>query len=173
MVRSAAFGLGALSAAVVLTWESDSALRLLVALDAITFGVAALLLAAFVNSEQPDHDAATAVGPLTVMRDRSYLVLIASVCLVGLAADFALIGMPIFVLDVLDGPAWLPGALLASGLLLSSVYGVKVVDLLRDHRRTRSLQAGAWMFGVGGCSPWRWCGCLPVGWCRTPSPPGW
>ncbi|MEJ7705945.1 MAG: hypothetical protein WKF82_00960 [Nocardioidaceae bacterium] len=146
MVRSAAFGLGTLGAALTLTWDSDSALRWLVGFDAMTFVVAALLLAGFVDTEHVDQHAGTAVGPLTVLRDRRYLALMASACLVGLAVDFALVGTPFFVLDVLDGPAWLPGALLASGTLLSSVYGVRVVDSLRGYRRTRSLQAGAWIF---------------------------
>ncbi len=146
MVRSAAFGLGALSAALTLTWESDTALRWLVGLDAMTFVVAAVLLAGFVVTEHVDNHAATVAGPLIVLRDRPYLALIASACLVGLAVDFALVGTPFFILAVLDGPAWLPGALLASGTVLSSVYGVRVVDALRGYRRTRSLQAGAWIF---------------------------
>ncbi len=150
MVRSAAFGLGNLVAAVILTRDSVTALRWLVGLDAMTFLVAALLLSAFVVTEPVDHDAAPAVGPLTVLRDRNYLALIFSACLVGLAVDFALVGTPYFIVAVLDGPTWLPGALLATGTLLSSVYGVKVVDRLRGYRRTRSLQAGAWIYVAWG-----------------------
>ncbi len=163
MVRSAAFGLGALSAAIVLTWESDTALRWLVGLDAVTFVVAAFLLAVFVVTEPVDRCSAPAVGTLTVLRDRRYLALIASTCLVGLAVDFALVGTPVFILQVLEGPAWLPGALLASGTVLSSVYGVKVVDALRGYRRTRSLQIGAWTYAVWGLLTMAmiW---LPAGW---------
>ncbi len=146
MVRSAAFGLGNLTAALMLTLDSDMALRLLVGVDAVTFVVAALLLGLFVVTEHEDHAVTRSVGVLTVLRDRSYLALMASSCLVGLAVDFALVGTPVFVLDVLDGPVWLPGALLAGGTVLSSVWGVKVVDLLRGFRRTSSLQAGAWIY---------------------------
>jgi hypothetical protein len=74
-----------------------------------------------------------------------------SACLVGLAVDFALVGTPFSVSDVLDGPAWLPGVLLASGTLLSSVYGVRVVEALRGRPRTWSLQAGAWIFVAWAC----------------------
>ncbi len=163
MVRSAAFGLGALSAAIVLTWESDTALRWLVGLDAVTFVVAAFLLAVFVVTQPIDHGSAPPVGTLTVLRDRRYLALITSTCLVGLAVDFALVGTPVFILQVLEGPAWLPGALLASGTVLSSVYGVKVVDALRGYRRTRSLQIGAWIYAVWGLLTMAmiW---LPAGW---------
>lgn len=164
MVRSAAFGLGGLSAAIVLTWESDVALRWLVGLDALTFAVAAVLLAVFVDTEPVDHGTAPAVGLLTVLRDKSYLALIASACLVGgLAVDFALVATPIFILEVLDGPAWLPGALLASGTVLSSVFAVRVVDAFRGYRRTRSLQVGAWIYVAWGLLTmvmiW-----LPAGW---------
>jgi hypothetical protein len=83
-----------------------------------------------------------------VLRDQGYLALMASTCLVGLAMDVSLLGAPVFFLEVLDGPAWLPGVLLAGGTVLSSLYGVTVVDALRGHRRTRSLQAGAVAFLV-------------------------
>ena len=143
MVRAGAFGLGTLTAAVALAQGSDEVLRGLVAVDAATFVVAGLLLARFVVTDPVEHEAAPAVGPLTVLRDRTYLTLMSGVCLLGLSIDFALVGTPVFLLDVLHGPAWLPGALLAIGTLLSSVIGVKVVDALAGRRRTRSLQAGA------------------------------
>ncbi len=164
MVRSAAFGLGALSAAVVLTWESDTALRWLVGLDVVTFVAAALLLAVFVVTEPVGHRPVLAAGLLTVLHDKRYLALIASTCLVGgLAVDFALVAIPVFILEVLDGPAWLPGALLASGTVLSSVFGVRVVDALRGYTRTTSLQIGAWIYVAWGLLTmvmiW-----LPAGW---------
>jgi MFS family permease len=148
MVRAGAFGLGTLTSAVVLTQRSDAALRVLVGLDALTFVAAAVVLAVLVDTERVDHDAGKAVGPLRVLRDRSYLTLMASTCLLGLAIDFALIGTPVFVLDVLDGPSWVPGALLATGTALSSVLGVRVVDAIRGVRRTRSIQAGGGLYAT-------------------------
>jgi hypothetical protein len=142
MVRAGAFGLGTLTGALLLAWGSDTALRWLVGLDAATFVVAAVLLAAYVTTEPVDHETVRAVGPLTVLRDRPYLALMAAVCLIDLA-DFALVGMPIFVIEVVDGPAWLPGALLAAGTALVSFGAVRVVDALRGVRRTRSMQAAA------------------------------
>ncbi len=143
MVRAAAFGLGTLSSALVLAQNSDGALRWLVVVDAATFVLAAFLLGGCVVTDPVSHDRSTVVGPLTVLRDRPYVVLMLAVCLLGLTVDFALVGTPVFILDVVEGPAWLPGVLLAAGTALSSVFGVKVVDALRGHRRTRSLQAGA------------------------------
>jgi MFS family permease len=147
MVRAGSFGLGTLTGALLLAWGSDAALRWLVGLDAATFVVAAVLLAALVTIEPVDHASVSAIGPLTVFRDRPYLALMAAVCLIDLA-DFALVGMPIFVIEIVDGPAWLPGALLATGTALVSLGAVRVVDALRGVRRTRSLQAGAATYAV-------------------------
>ena len=127
MVRSAAFGLGNLVAALALATGGTAALPWLVALDAVTFVVAAGLLATYVETRAVAAPRSP-VGTLAVLRDGRYLALIASSALVVLALDVALIGTPVFVLDVLHGPAWLPGALLATSTVLSSVLGVRVVD---------------------------------------------
>jgi len=147
MVRAAAFGLGNLTAAVALAAGGTAALPWLVVADVLTYAVAALLLARYVETPPVDHGAAP-VGTLAVARDRRYLALIVSSALLGLTMDVALLGGPVYVLDVLDGPVWLPGALLATSTGLSSVLGVRIVVLLRPFRRTRALQAGSLVFAV-------------------------
>ena len=145
MVRAAAFGLGTLIAALALTQDSVAVLRWLVAVDGATFVVAALVLWLLVDVERVSHDSPP-TGTLTVLRDRSYRMLMGATCLSALAIDVALIGMPVYVVDVLSGPTWMPGALLALGTGLSSVLGVTVVDALRGRRRTSSLQLGAGLY---------------------------
>ena len=147
MVRAGAFGLGNLVAAVTLATGGTGGLPWLVAADALTFVLAAGLLATYVETEPVPHDV-PAVGALAVLRDGRYRLLIAATALVVLSLDIALIGTPVFVLDALDGPAWLPGALLATSTALSSVLGVRVVEALRPFRRTRSMQAGSAVFVV-------------------------
>ncbi len=147
MVRSAAFGLGNLTAALALAGGGTASLPWLVGADILSYAVAALLLARYVETPPVDHGA-PAAGTLAVARDRRYLALIVSSALVGLAIDVALLGGPVYILDVLHGPAWLPGALLATSTGLSSVLGVRVVALLRPFRRTRALQAGSVAFAV-------------------------
>ena len=147
MVRAGAFGLGTLSAAVLLAWDSDAVLRWLVGLNALTFVVAAILLAACVRTESEDYTAIRSVGPLTVLRDRRYLALMLAVFLIDLA-DFSLVGMPIFVIEFVNGPEWLPGALLAISTALLSLFSVRVVDTLRGLRRTRSMQGAAAIYAV-------------------------
>jgi Na+/melibiose symporter-like transporter len=147
MVRSAAFGLGNLTAAVALAVGGTQSLPWLVAADAVTYVVAAGLLARYVETPPVDHGK-PAAGTLAVARDGRYLALIVSSALVGLTIDVALLGGPVYVLDVLHGPAWLPGALLATSTGLSSLLGVRVVMLLRPFRRTSALQAGSLLFAV-------------------------
>ena len=147
MVRAGAFGLGTLTGALALTWDSDAALQILAGANAATFVVAGLLLAALVETRPVDHDTPRGVGPLTVLRDRTYVALMASVCLIDLA-DFALVGVPIFLIEVVDGPTWLPGALLATGTAMVSLGSVRVVDALRGRRRTRSLQTSAAVYAA-------------------------
>jgi MFS family permease len=88
MVRAAAFGLGTLSAALVLAQNSDGALRWLVAVNAATFVVAAFLLAKYVVTDSDDQAEPTVVGPMVVLRDRPYVALMFAVCLLGLTVDF-------------------------------------------------------------------------------------
>jgi MFS family permease len=143
MVRSAAFGAGTLVGAVMVSQHTRAGLQWLVATDALTFVMAALLLRTLVKVSAVDHLAAPAARTLTVLRDRSYLTLMVAVSLMALPLDVALVGTPVYILDVVHGPAWLPGTLLAAGTVLSSVVGIRVVSLLRNRRRTWSLQAAA------------------------------
>jgi MFS family permease len=146
MVRSAAFGLGNLAAARLLATAGDGALRLLVAVDAATFAVAALVVVAFVPVVRVAHGVPAAAGPLGVLRDGPYRTLILATFLLAIPLDFALVGMPVFAIDVLGGPGWLPGALLACLAVLSSVLGVRVVRALRGRRRTSSLRLCGWLY---------------------------
>ncbi|MGZ4468472.1 MAG: MFS transporter [Nocardioidaceae bacterium] len=162
-VRAAAFGLGNLSAALVLTADTTLAMRLLVAADAVTFLVAALVLVLAVEVERVDHGGVAATGSLTVFRDRRYLVLMAATFLVALTMDVAPSGLPVFIVEVLKGPTWLASAVIAAGTVLSSVAGVRVVDALRVWRRTRSLQVASLLYAAWGglVIPMIW---LPAGW---------
>jgi MFS family permease len=152
MVRSAAFGLGTLVAAVLLTGLGDGALRLLVTVDGVSFALAAVVLTLFVSvGRQPAHGGdGVSMGPLRVLRDGTYRNLLVATCLLGVATDFALVGTPVFVIDVLAGPRWLPGALLAFLTVLSSVVGLQVVRALRGRRRTWSLQLAGGLYAAWG-----------------------
>lgn len=146
MVRSATFGLGALVAGVVLIDAGSAGLRAAVAIDALTFVVAAVGLTVFVRARHHGADRAPGDGPEHlggVLSNRPYLALIALTGLVGLTADVFLIGLPVYVLDQLDGPTWLPGVVLALLTVITSTSAAAVVRATERFSRTTTMAMGA------------------------------
>jgi MFS family permease len=164
MVRSAAFGLGALAAAALLSWLDTPALRIAVAVDALSFLLAAALIwrlvAADLTVHRP-HDASgtpQAVGAASVQathraagvdsnprpwRDRPFLVLLVMIALTGLAVDVFLLGFPVWALDRLHAPAWVPGACVVLLTAISSTSAGQVVRWTSSWLRTRTVALGA------------------------------
>ncbi len=145
MVRSGAFGAGALVAGVLLSSVDVVGLRIAVGVNAATFVVCALLLALFVRDEHhPGHASGLPRGTNRgVLHDRAYLALIAVTGLVALLTDFFLVGMPVFALDVLHTPEWLPGVLLAVVTVLGSTLGTTAVRVTGRMTRTGAMMLGA------------------------------
>jgi MFS family permease len=146
MVRAGAFGLGGLVAGALLTWLDATAYRIALVLDAATFLVAAGVLALFVRLARPHRQACD--GATRVLRNRPYLALILFSGLFGLSLDFFLIGTPVFVLDRLHGPAWLPGAILALLTVLTSVGGTLALRLTAKLTRIGAMRAGSALFAA-------------------------
>ncbi|WP_370969593.1 MFS transporter [Amycolatopsis sp. cg9] len=146
MVRAGCFGLGGLAAGALLTWVGASGYRIALALDALTFFAAAAVLVFFVRLARPAR--CHAERTVRVLRDRPYLALILFSGLFGLSLDFFLIGMPVFVLDRLHGPAWLPGAILALLTVLTSVGGTVALRLTARLTRLAAMRAGSALFAV-------------------------
>ncbi|MFJ9781999.1 MFS transporter [Amycolatopsis sp. NPDC101161] len=161
MVRAGCFGLGGLVAGALLTWLGQGGYRIALVLDALTFFVAASILALFVRLARPHKPQCE--RSVKVLRDRPYLALILFSGLFGLSLDFFLIGTPVFVLDRLHGPAWLPGAILALLTVLTSVGGTLALRLTAGLTRIAAMRAGSALFAA-------WClvtlGVLlvPAGW---------
>jgi hypothetical protein len=154
MVRSACFGVGGLLAAWLL---SIDALRVAVFVNAVSFVLCGLMLAAFVRAPHA-RVAAAARGRVS----RQFLVLVLLVGLVALGGDFFLVGIPVYVLG-LGAPTWLPGVILALHTAVSSTCGTLAVRLTHGLARTTTLAISAVLLIV-------WCGlcfaasALPVGW---------
>jgi MFS family permease len=146
MVRAACFGLGGLTAGALLTWLGTAGYRIALAVDAVTFFVAASILAAFVQLARPHRQ--TCTPTVRVLRDRPYLALILFSGLFGLSLDFFLIGTPVFVLDRLHGPAWLPGAILALLTVVTSVGGTLALRLTARLNRIAAMRAGSALFAA-------------------------
>jgi hypothetical protein len=167
MARSAAFGVGSLVAALLLTLASTTGLRIAVGVDALSFVVAAGLLAVFVRPApavqlHPSHGAA-AGSSTGVRRDRPFLLLIGTVALLALVTDFFLVGLPVYALTVLHTAGWVPGVCLAMLTAATSTLAGRVVRATVGTPRTTALGIGAACFLL-------WCllaaiaAALPGGW---------
>lgn len=192
VVRSTAFGAGALAAAVLLS-RSDGAdapvLRGALALDAASFVLCAGLLLALVHPARPyasapavsaaaaDDDAQPERGPETgalsdsapvsrtpssVLANRPYLALITVTALLALPSDVLLVGMAVYLRELAPGSEWAAGAGITA-LTATSLLAVTVVRLTGHWRRTTSM-------ALGGCCLLAWAACsavtlwLPAGW---------
>ncbi len=154
MVRSACFGLGALAAGGLLT---IGALRVAVAVNAVSFVVCALVLAARVRAPHRPPEA-TSGGRISPR----FLRLVVVTGLVALGTDFFLVGLPVYVLD-LGAPAWLPGLILALHTAVTSTCGTFAVRLTRHLPRTTTLARAALLI-VAWCALCLVAAALPTGW---------
>ncbi|MFI5607535.1 MFS transporter [Amycolatopsis sp. NPDC051903] len=145
MVRAGGFGLGGLTSSGFLTWFGDSGYSVALAVDVVTFVVAAALITSVVK---PVHRVAPRVRTSGVLRDRPYLALILLSGMFGLSLDFFLIGTPVFVLDLLHGPTWLPGAILFLLTVVTSVGGTAALRLTRRLNRVDAMRGGSALFAA-------------------------
>ncbi|HTI22400.1 MAG TPA: MFS transporter [Kutzneria sp.] len=144
-VRGVCFGLGGLAVA-GLASAGSAGYQVAVALDGVTFLVAAAVLAVFLHvphvRPEPDSEA------VSVLRNRPYLVLIVVVALAGLPVDLFLDGSSVYVTEVLHGAAWIPGvmitALTVSGMVLSTI----VLRWTRTLWRTTAIRIGTAIYVV-------------------------
>ncbi|RSM66557.1 MFS transporter [Amycolatopsis sp. WAC 01376] len=154
MVRSAGFGLAGAAAAGLLVWIGRDGLYVAVMVDVATFVVAAAILSTLVTPVPRRLPRCS--GPARVWRNRPYLALIVFSGLFALTMDFFLIGMPVYVFNALQGPRWLPGAIIALLTVVTSLGGVVGLRLTRNLTRIAAMRAGSALFAV-------WClACLVV-----------
>lgn len=154
MVRAACFGLGTLTVGALLARGGTTAYTVAIAADGVSFLVAAALLAMVAVVHASSEDSPETAARTGVLRNRPYLALIMMTCLAVLAIDFFLVGFPVFVVDRLQGPVWLPGVALALVTALVSVGGTIALRATRGLSRIGALRLGAACYAA-------WCGmCL-------------
>ncbi|MGQ7352194.1 MFS transporter [Quadrisphaera oryzae] len=177
VVRSTAFGAGALIAALLVSLVDPAVLRVVLAVDAGSFVVCAGLLLALVHPAR-HHTSATASTagadprpgggpeagavsdrapasrippsrtPESVLTNRPYLALVAVTALLALPSDFLLVGMAVYLRELAPGAAWAAGAGITA-LTATSLLTVTVVRLTGHWRRTTSM-------ALGGCCLVAW-----------------
>lgn len=145
MVRSACFGLGGLIIGVLLAGGGTAGYRIAVAADTGSFLACAVLLAACVSIRARRREEAESARSRSgrLLTDRPFLALIVANGLSALPTDIFLVGMPVYVLVRLHGPAWLPGAILALLTALTSAGATLALRLAGNRSRVAVLQAGA------------------------------
>ena len=181
MVRAACFGLGGLAAAGLLSLAGPAAYPVAVLVDAGSFLVCAALLAGLVRTPRPRPMAAVPEadrrgerrfrpgerrfrpGERRLLADRPYLALIVVTGLIALTSDFFLVGLPVYVLDRLHGPLWLPGTMLALSTAITAAGGTVALRLTRRWSRIAAMRLGAACYAA-------WCA---AGLAALLLPPGW
>lgn len=146
MVRTACFGLGGLVVGGVLTGAGPIGYHIAVAADAVSFVVAALLLTLLLTTPHTRTEPRSISA--SVLRDRPYLALILVSVLFVLPLDFFLVGVPVYVLESLRGPAWLPGAILAMLTAVTSVGGTMALRATRRLNRIAAMSYGAALYAA-------------------------
>jgi MFS family permease len=167
MARAAAFGAGSLIAGLLLTLASTTGLRIAVGVDAISFVVAAGLLALLVRpsstARSHAHHAPGSERSARVGRDRPFLALIGTVALLALVTDVFLVGLPVYALTVLHAPGWVPGVCLAMLTAATSTLTGVVIRATTNTRRTTALGIGAGFY-IFWCVSAATALALPTGW---------
>ncbi|WP_020663882.1 MFS transporter [Amycolatopsis benzoatilytica] len=148
MARAGGFGLGGLVSSALLTWFGSGGYRIALVVDIATFLVSATIVVALVRpAKRPARPARASTGS-GVLRNRPYLALILFSGMFGLSLDFFLIGTPVFVLDRLRAPLWLPGAILFLLTVLTSVGGTLALRLTRRFTRIGAMRVGSALFAA-------------------------
>lgn len=145
-VRAGAFGTGALLSAGLLALDGDDGLRAAAVVDAATFLLAAIWL---VRAVHPPAHAPAAAGPVpatarrTVTADRPFLALVVVAGCAALGGDVFLVGLPVYALEDLSTPGWVPGSCVALLTAVTALGGTAAVRATAARRRSSVLAWGA------------------------------
>jgi MFS family permease len=161
MTRMAGIGLGGLIAAGILAIAGNHGYRILLAGNVITFVIAGTLI--FLRSPNPTSRVVAAKdsgGWMAVVRDRAIMQLAAAHGFGVLAILIVFQGLPLYVIDQLGLPGWVPGILLFVNTVMLATGQSLGLRLVAGWRRTRVYVlaatiwvGGATLFGIGDIVP--------------------
>ncbi|GAA2741687.1 MFS transporter [Kitasatospora cinereorecta] len=147
-LRNGGLAVGGAIGALLLAAGGTGGLRVVVVLNAVSFALAAALLAAWRPAGAPAVREAMAGSYRTVLGDRRYLLLVVT----NLAAVFSslVLGLllALYLTEGLHQHAWLAGALLVLNSAQVVLTQTAVARRLRRHRATRVVAAGALLNAV-------------------------
>ena len=150
MTREAGFGVGGLLAALIVALAGTDGYRLLVLLNACTFAIAATIIYLRVPSPQVEpvhHDHG---GWRAVMRDRPVMKMAVANTVAVMTVLIGGLAMPVYVVDDLDVPAWLPGLLFVATTIVLAFGQSLGLRAVTGWLRTRVylLAAAIWVVGA-------------------------
>jgi MFS family permease len=135
MMQAGGVALGALVAGWLLAIGGDAPFLFAMALNAVTFYLAGLLLLRL----HPSHHKRTHqdTGPAPLLRkDKTFLVLIAANTSLAMCTMMLGVGMPVYVTEALTVPKWLVGVLIAATSVVLATGQTLVVRHTERRRRT-------------------------------------
>lgn len=146
-LRNVGFAVGGLLSGVAITIGTDAAYVSVVLVNAVSYGVAFMLLLAIPDARPEGHRSPVGAWR-TVLRDRPYQLL----WLVQLCYSTAMMvlnfGLPIYIVTVLGLPGWVTGAVFTLNCALIGLGQGLVVDGMTGHRRWRVLVLTNAVFGL-------------------------
>ena len=160
MTREAGFGVGGLLAALIVGLLGTDGYRVLVVANALSFALAALIIwlrvpSPVVEAQRQDHG-----GWRTVLRDRPVMKMAAANTAAVMTVLIGFLAMPIYVVENLDLPGWLPGLLFVATTLVLALGQSLALRWVVGWRRTRIYMlaacfwvAGAIVFALGQVVP--------------------
>ena len=149
MMQAGGFGLGALAAGALLTFDGDAPFLIAMAVNAVTFMIAGLMLLWI----QAGHDARSIVdsGPAPLLRkDKPFLVLIGANTVLALCTMLIGVGLPVYVTEALPAPKWMVGVLLAAVSVVLATGQTLVVRHTEKRRRTNVIILAGLLWAVWG-----------------------
>jgi MFS family permease len=124
-MRNAGYGVGGVLAAVALTIGSAAAYQSVVLLNAASYVLAFLLMLGVAGGARPvpheDDDGTRDVRWWVGFADRGYRVLLAVILCYALAEMTLNVAMPVYFVDTLGLPGWLPGAVFVINTVMIGV----------------------------------------------------
>ena len=151
-VRCAGLGLGGVLAGAAVSRIGLTGYHLLAIANAVSFASCAVLLT---RLRIPSQATAPAASPparrgsvLVAMADRPFCGVVLGNLAFGIARTAILVGLPVYVVQVLDMPPWLAGALYAEYTTVIAIGQTILVRRLERCRRTRALMLAAWLWAA-------------------------
>jgi MFS family permease len=147
MMQAGGLTLGALVAGWLLAIGGDAPFLVAMAVNAVTFYVAGLLLLRLHPSHHDRTNQDSGPAPL-LRKDKTFLVLIGANTLLALCTMMLGVGVPVYVTEALTVPKWLVGVLIAATSVVLATGQTLVVRHTERRRRTNVMVVAGITYAV-------------------------